>query len=272
MKFLKNIFAFFIPLTAMLIAFTLYLLTNNIVNSYKIKISKDYSIVIITNTPLVKDNIDEIAGIKIEKIETLRKDKIINNIKSDLSKSSIDLLKKKLPNFYQIYLETFPTTNELSKIKNTLYQNKNIRNVEVFSKDHNQIYLLLLLLNSISFILFFIILIFAIIIISKQIKLWFYEHNVKISILRLHGASILYSSSSVLKYAIFSSLLASILVSFFLYYISNNLSVIFPDEIYNIINTPIDVQAEIFKIFLLSFGISVFTILGVLLKYKINND
>ena len=272
MKFLKNTLAFFIPLTAMLIAFTLYLLTNNIVNSYKIKISKDYSIVIITNTPLVKDTIDELAGIKIEKIETLRKENIINNIKSDLSKSSIELLKRKLPNFYQIYLETFPTTNELTEIKDTLYQNKNIRNVEVFSKDHNQIYLLLLLLNSISFILFFIILIFAIIIISKQIKLWFYEHKVKISILRLHGASILYSSSSVLKYAIFSSVMASVIVSFLLYYLSNNLSIIFPNEIFEIINTPINVKAEIFKIFFLSFGISIFTILGVLLKYKITND
>ena len=73
-------------------------------NNYKKKISNDYSIVIITNTPLIKDNINELAGIKVEKIQTLQKKKIINNIKSDLSNSSIELLKRKLPHFYQIFL------------------------------------------------------------------------------------------------------------------------------------------------------------------------
>lgn len=272
MKFLKNIFAFLIPLTAMLLAFTIYLLIDNVVDNYKTKISKDYSIVIVTNTPLIKDNINELAGIKVERIQTLQKKKIINDIKSNLSNTSIKLLKRKLPNFYQIYLEVFPTTSELEKIKDTLLQNKNIRKVEVFSKNHNQTYLLLVLLNSISFILFTIITIFAIIIIAKQVKLWFHEHSTKIAILRLHGASILYSASSVLNYAIMSSLLSFIFVGAFLYYVSNNMMVIFPVELQSIIDVEINFNYELFKIFALSFSISIFTIIGVLLKYKINND
>lgn len=272
MKSLKNILTFLIPLTSMLLSFAIYLLIDNVVDNYKQKISKDYSIVIITNTPLIKENINELAGIKVEKIQTLQKKKIINNIKSDLSNSSIELLKKKLPNFYQIYLEVFPTTSQLEKIKNTLLQNKNIRKVEVFSKDHNQTYLLLVLINSITFILFFIIAIFAIIIIAKQVKLWFHEHARKIAILRLHGASILYSASSVLNYAIISSLLSFFIVGAFLYYVSNNMMVIFPVELQDIINVKIDFNFELFKLFMLSLGISLFTIIGVLFKYKINND
>ena len=140
--------------------------------------------------------LEQLAGIKVEKIQNLPNDKIISSIQSTLSDTSIELLKQRLPNFYQIYLEIFPTSSELEDIKQTLLQNKNVKKVEVFYKNHNQIYLLLLLLNSVSFILFFIITIFAIIIIAKQIKLWFHEYSVKISILRLHGASILYSASS----------------------------------------------------------------------------
>jgi len=272
MKYLKNIFAFLIPLTSMLLTFAIYLLIDNVVDNYKEKISKDYSIVIITNTPLIKENINELAGINVQKIQTLQKNKIINNIKSDLSNSSIELLKKKLPNFYQIYLEEFPTTTQLEKIKDTLLSNKNIRKVEVFSKDHNQTYLLLVLLNSITFILFFIITIFAIIIIAKQVKLWFHEHATKIAILRLHGASILYSASSVLNYAIISSLLSFFIVGAFLYYVSNNMMVIFPSELNDIIDVKVDFNFELFKLFILSIGISIFTILGVLFKYKINND
>lgn len=272
MKSLRNILAFFIPLISMLITFSIYILIDNVVNNYKKRISSDYSIVIITNTPLIKENINTLGGINVQTIETLKKDRIINNIKSNLSKTSINLLKQKLPHFYQIYLEVFPTTNQLENIKEELLRNKNVRKVEVFTKNHNQVYSLLLLLNSISFILFFIITIFAIIIIAKQIKLWFHEHSTKIAILRLHGASILYSASSILNYAIISSLLAFLVASGFIYYVSNNISVLFPVELHDIIDVQLDINFSMIKIFVLSFCISIFTIIGVLLRYKIQND
>lgn len=272
MKSLKNIFAFLIPLLSMLITFSIYLLIDNVVDNYKSKISRDYSIVVVTHNPIEKENIGELAGIKVERIQALPNDKIIENIQSNLSDNSIELLKQKLPNFYQIYLEVFPTSSELEEIKQTLLKNKNIKKVEVFYKNHNQIYLLLLLLNSVSFILFFIITLFAIIIIAKQIKLWFHEHNIKISILRLHGASILYSASSILVYALISSFLAFFISTCFLYYVSNNMTVLFPFELHEIVDIDIELSVEIMKIFLLSFCISIFTIFGVLLKYKINND
>jgi len=272
MKFLKNILAFLIPLLSMLITFSIYLLINNVVDNYKSQISRDYSIVIVSTVPIEKDNISELAGIKVEKIQALPNDKIIENIKTNLSDNSIELLKQKLPNFYQIYLEVFPTSSELEEIKKILLQNKNIKKVEVFYKNHNQIYLLLLLLNSVSFILFCIITIFAIIIIAKQIKLWFHEHHVKISILRLHGASILYSASTILNYAMLSSFLSFLITTSFLYYVSNNMEVLFPLELHDIVAIEINLPLEILKIFVLSFGISIFTIFGVLLKYKITND
>lgn len=272
MKFLKNLFAFFIPLLCMLLTYSIYTLVDSVVDSYKSKISRDYSIVIVTNTPLIKDSINELAGINVEKIQTLKKDRIIDNMKSSLSKNSIQLLKQKLPHFYQIYLEVFPTSSELEEIKNTLLQNKNIRKVEVFYKNHNQIYLLLLLINSITFILFFIVTIFAIIVIAKQIKLWFHEHSVEISILRLHGASVLYSASSVLKFAVLSSFLAFLTAGTILYYVYNNMSILFPIELHDIIDIEMNLYFEYMKLFLLSFFISIFTIFGVLLKYKINND
>jgi cell division transport system permease protein len=272
MKFLKNIFAFIVPLTAMLISFLIYLFASNILENYRIKIANDYSIVIVTNTPLVKEEITKLGGINVEKIITLEKEKIINDIKNDLSSTSIELLKQKLPFFYKIQLEVFPTTSELNIIKDTLYQNKNIRKVEIFSKNHNNIYLLLLLLSQISFILFTIITVFAVIIISKQIRIWFYEHHEKITILKLHGASILYSSSTILRYAIISAILSFIVVSGLFIYLVGNIGVILPNDLENIVIVNLDLNESLTKIFLLSFGISILTIIGVLLKYKLKHD
>lgn len=272
MKFLKNTFAFIIPLSAMLISFLIFMFSSNILENYKVRIANDYSIVIITNTPIIKENITTLAGIDVEKIITLSKEKILTNIKSNLSKSSVDLLKRKLPHFYKIKLEEFPTTTQLEEIKNTLYQNKNIRKVEIFSKNHNSVYLLLLLLSQISFILFTIITIFAIIIISKQIRIWFYEHHEKITILKLHGASILYSSSTILKYAIFSSLISFLIVSGIFIYLVDNIGVLMPNDLENIIEVTLTINSALTKIFFLSFGISILTIFGVLIKYKMKHD
>ena len=104
MKFLNNTFAFVIPLTAMLISFTIFLFSSNILDNYKLTIANDYSIVVVTNTPLIKEDVTKLADIRVEKIITLEKNQIITNIKSNLSKSSINLLKRKLPYFYKIKL------------------------------------------------------------------------------------------------------------------------------------------------------------------------
>ena len=132
MKFLKNIFTFTIPLSIMLLSFIIYLFSSNISDNYEKKIAEDYSIVIITNTPLIKEKINVLANIKVKKIITLKKNTIINDIKSNLSKSSIELLRRKLPYFYKIQLEVFPTTQQLKIIKQTLFLNKNIRKIEIF--------------------------------------------------------------------------------------------------------------------------------------------
>ena len=272
MKSLKNSFAFIVPLTAMLISFIIYIFSANILDNYKKMIANDYSIVIITNTPLIKENISKLANIKVEKIITLKNDKIINNLRSSLSEPSLELLRNKLPHFYKIHLEVFPTTSELEVIKNQLYENKNIRKVEIFSKNHNSIYLLLLLLSQISMILFTIITIFAVIMISKQIRIWFYEHHEKITILKLHGASILYSSSTILKYAIFSSFISFAIVAGIFTYLLQDIGVILPNDLEDIVIVTLNLNESLLKIFLLSFGISILTIFGVLFKYKIKYD
>ena len=69
-----------------------------------------------------------------------------------------------------------------------------------------------------------------------------------------------------------SSLLSFLISAGFLYYVSNNMTVLFPLELHEIVDIDVNIFMELMKIFLLSFCISIFTIFGVLLKYKINND
>ena len=255
----------------MLITFMIYILINNAVNDYKEKISNDYSIVVVAHTPIDKDNFDYIGDIKVKSILTLQKENIINSIQSSLSKPSIDLLRKKLPFFYKIHLESFPTSSELAHIKEKLLADKNIKKIEIFSKNHNQIYLLLVLINNITMIVFIAILIFAIIVLSKQVTIWFYEQHEKIEIMQLHGASILYSASEVLRHAIIAAFFSFTIVTVLLFFLSTNLQHIIPVELRSILVTDLVLEKEAIKLFGLAFGISLLTIFGVLFRYKLRN-
>ena len=255
----------------MLITFAIFLFTTKVVDDYKLKISNDYSIVVVANTPLVKDNINELSGIKVQKIVTLEKNKIINNIKDKLSDKSVELLKQRLPYFYKIHLEQYPTSSQLKNAKNELLEIKNIKKVEIFSKNHNQIFLLLLIIQKIIAVVFAIILIYAVIIIAKQIKIWFYEHHEAITIMQFHGASILYSASSVIKHAVFGALISFGIVAALIVLLNNNLELVFPPELQSVVGIKLLVKEELVKIFLLSLFISISTIFGVLFKHKMKN-
>ena len=250
MKLLKSFFSFSLPLVVMLFMFSIYLIVTKVVNNYKENIINDYAIVIITNTPF--SSIDSLAGIKVKDIEPLSREKIIKNVQQNLSDTSISLLQKKLPYFYKIYLEEFPTTLKLEKIRKELMTISNIKKIETFSNDHNKLYSLLILVQNIIFILFGAVLLLSILLLSKQIKIWFFEHNERISIIQLHGGSLLYSSKPIIKVILGSAFFSSILASSMLVVVISNIHMIIEPEIMSLIPTVLSMEMEIMKIFVLS--------------------
>lgn len=266
MKLLKSFLSFTFPLIIMLSIFSIYLLVNKVVKNYEYSVSNDYAIIVITNTPFI--DIDELADIKVKNIETLSRKKIIDGVKENLSSSSLDLLNKKLPYFYKIHLEKFPTTRKLKKIKKELKQMINIKRVETFSTNHNQIYSLLILIQDIIFVLFVVVLVLSLLLLSKQIKIWFFEHNERISIIQLHGGSLLYSSKPIIKTIVLSALISSIVVITLLIVVVNNISYFVQPEIVSIMPKMIHLEFEVIEIFILSFIIPFITFFGLLIQYK----
>jgi len=266
MRHLKSFISFTFPLTIMLFVFAIYLLVNKVVDNYKESIVNDYAIVVITNTPFI--TIEEIADIAVQKIEPLSRSKIIKGVKNSLSDSSLELLNKKLPYFYKIYLEEFPTTLKLEQIRKELNTISNIRRVETFSNDHNKIYSLLMLIQEIVLILFVVVFVLSILLLLKQIKIWFFEHNERISIIQLHGGSLLYSSKPIFKTIVYSSIVSSLIVSGLLYFVVDKLSMIIRPEILSLIPKMISLDFEIIQIIILSFIIPMLTFFGLLVQYK----
>jgi len=266
MKPLKSFLSFTFPLIIMLFIYSVYLLVNKVVEDYQRGIINDYSIVIITNTPFI--TIDEVAGMGVKEVVSINRKKIIDGVKDNLSKNSIDLLNKKLPHFYKLYLDDFPTTDKLKQIRKELKEYKSVRKVETFSTDHSKIYSLLLLIEDIVFILFIIVLVLSLLLLSKQIKIWFFEHNNRITIIQLHGGSLIYASKPIIKTILLSAFSSSIVVIALLYFIANSLVTLIQPEIISILPKVIHLEMEAVQIVVLSFIIPLLTFFGLLIQYK----
>jgi len=267
MKHLKSFVSFTAPMVIMLITFCIYLLINKVVVNYKQNITNDYSIIVVSNTPFSK--INNIADIKIKNIKILERKDIIKDIKGKLSESSLKLLNEKLPYFYQIYLEEFPTTYKLDQIKEELSNISNVKRVETFSNNHNKIYSLLLLIQNIIMVLFILMLMLSFLLISKQIKIWFFEQSERISIIQFHGGSLLYSSKPIIKVMAFSTLFSIVFIGLISYITFININLLVKPEIVTLIPKLNDMQFDILKVILLAFIIPLITFFGLSVQHKI---
>ena len=268
MRFLKQLFSFTLIILALLISFVIYSIVGKLQDAYLKKIANEYAMFIVSATPIDQNNLDKVAGIKIVKVTNVSKTQIIDTYRSKISPNSLKLLEEKLPYFYEIYLEKFPTSNEIIKIKNEFFKSPNIKKVEAFSQNHDQITSLLSFSNNITQWLFYLILFLSILILINQIKIWFFEHNERLFIMHLHGASLLYSSFSVIKTAFFASILASSIAFAFLWGIEQNATILFDKDFANVAQIEVDYMMEMIELLALSLGVSIFAILGVIIKHK----
>lgn len=271
MRFLKQLFSFSLVITALLLSYVTYSVVNKLQASYMQKISNDYSIFMVSATPIILEEFTKAGGIKIEKIVAVPKESIIASYKDKISPESLQLLQARLPFFYQVYFSSFPTTGEIEKIKIDLLTHQNITKVEAFSQNHDQISSLLSFSNNITMILFSIVAIAALIILKNQIKIWFYEHNEKLYIMHLHGAGLLHSASSIIKLAFISSIIATIISFGVLILLQNNAVLLFDKSLASIAVIELDYVGELITLISIGFGISCISVFGVILKHKIKS-
>jgi cell division transport system permease protein len=270
MKHLKPLLAFVFPLIMMLSSFSIYLLVNKMVNNYKQNITSDYSIIVVSSKQINK--VKDLPGIKIANIEQIDRNKIIGDIKNSLSKSSLSSLNKKLPYFIKLYLEEFPTTNELESLNNKLMKLDYVNNVEIFESEHTKVYSLLVLTKNIVTVLFIIVLVSSFLMLLQQIRIWFFEYSEEISILQLLGASLLYSTKFILKIIVTSIIISIIIVFGLMFLLIVNNSSIAQQEILSIMPTIYDMGFESVMIIVLALIIPIIAYGALIIKHRNSED
>jgi cell division transport system permease protein len=255
----------------MLISLAVYVSVSKIVTQYEKSINDDYSIIVVMSSPIIEDKVKSLPSLDVKEIKYLKREKILADLKDDLTDGSFKLLQNKLPYFYTIYLKQFPTTSKLELIKKDLQTLSGIKKIETFSQNHDEVYSLLLLIKSIVTVLFVAIIFFTFFITTNQVKIWFFEHQERLDIIKLHGGSIFYGAKPIIRLALISSIISSSIVVTLVYFIKENLDNFFTLEVIKVLNAyPVNYTTlEVVSIFILSLIIAFITVFGVLIKHRL---
>lgn len=129
-----------------------------------------------------------------------------------MSSKNLALLQVALPKFYSLKLESIPNKKRIEAIKQKLLSINTITRIETFAKTHEKMFKMLQLLQAMVYIFAFFVAFVAILLIFKQIRIWTYEHNRRMSIMTLFGASFFMKSAMLYRMTIVDSLFSSFLV------------------------------------------------------------
>ncbi|MCI5968625.1 FtsX-like permease family protein [Helicobacter sp.] len=223
MNSLKNHLSLIIPLIALLFALESILLVNRTLNDYESKLGENYAIILASKEELSLQSLRN----KITEAQTLSPidaQIVLERLKNNISQANLILLKNSLPHFYSLTLNTYPSDARLIAIQKTLEGFDGIIRIETFTKSHNQIYQLLLIINGSIMIFSSLIALISLLLMFKQIEIWKFEHLERMEIMTLFGAPLWMRSQVLFRLACIDTILATLIVTIGLFYISQNAS------------------------------------------------
>ena len=221
MKSLKNHISLILALFAILFAVQIFFVSERTVATYEKTLHNSYSLIVLAKTPISEDKFLNNYKL-VNNIEQINADKMLNEFKKDLSATNIGLLKSSLPKFYRLFLTHYPTPKEISDLSKRLKRQKNIIRVESFSKTHDRIHRMLLLLSQVHIFFALSIVVIAILLIIKEMRIWHYEHQNRMSIMSLFGAPMWLRSAVLYRIALVDAVLSTIFISILFIFLGKN--------------------------------------------------
>ncbi|MDD2383016.1 MAG: ABC transporter permease [Sulfurospirillaceae bacterium] len=197
---------------------------NKIVDEYADKITNDYSIVIVSSIEIKEEDLKKQIS-EVTSLSEISSKKILDRLKNDMSSKNLALLQVALPKFYTIKLGVMPNQKNIQEIKTKLGAISSITRIETFAKTHEKIFKMFLILQTTAYVFTTFIALISMLLIFKQVRIWVYEHNRRMSIMSLFGASFFMKSAMLYRMAIVDSVLSALLVSVF-YFILPKISMV----------------------------------------------
>jgi len=210
MRSVKNHFSLIIALFSIVFTMQVYIDIERTISAYEQNLNENYSMVIVAQKKLKPEALSSVSPL-IKSAEEISTKEIVNKLQSQMKQRHIDLLKLALPHFYALHLTHYPSPSEIRSLHKRLERNSDISRIEDFAQSHDTLYQLLLLFRSISTL--FAIGIFTVtsLLIIKEMRIWQFQHNERMSIMAMFGAPVWMRSAVLFRLAIVDAIIAAIL-------------------------------------------------------------
>ncbi len=267
MKSIKNHISFIIPLFILLFSIQFSFMLDRGVKAYEGKLANEYSIVVVSTTPLdegeIKQNIPQVSS-----MSEIKKDRYIDKLKDDMSKADLVYLKATLPKFYSLKLAKLPNKQELQLISEKIKKFPKVQKVEVFKKTFNKFHQFLKLSKSASYVFTIFIFIISFLLIIKQMEIWSLQHKQRMYIMGLFGAPYWMKSASLYKSVVIDALISALLVGLVFTFLPNFVNLAKLKE-----NLGIDLQnfnliSDSLLLVAISLVISIISVTTIILRQK----
>jgi len=221
MKSIKNHLSLIVALVSILFSIQVFTIVERSIDAYKENLANNYSVVVVSQTKIEEKTIKALNPL-IAEISELNPDSVIKRLNTKMDTKNLELLKVTLPKFYRLKLSHYPNPVEVDKLTKNLLKHKSVTKVENFSHNHDSVYKLLLLFKEVISIFAIAIFVVTILLIIKELRIWQYMHNDRMSIMGLFGAPIWLSSAVLFRLAIVDAIVSSILTFVVFTYLSTN--------------------------------------------------
>ena len=211
MRSFKNHLSLIVALFTILLTLQIFINVDRTIDIYEKNLNENYSIIVISDTNISVDTFRKIDPM-ISNSEEISPKQVIQKLQKEIKSKSINLHKIKLPKFYRIHLDHFPTPNEVDTVTLNLQKGRTVKRVESFSRSHTTIYRLLLLFKWV--VMIFAVAIFTVttLLILREMRLWQLQHHERMNIMALFGAPVWLRSAVLFRLAIVDALIATVLV------------------------------------------------------------
>ena len=221
MKSVKNHLSLIVALVSILFSIQIFTIVDRSIEAYKSNLAKNYSMIVVSQKKLDDKKIIKREPL-IKKFEVIESDNVIKRFNKDINKKNLELLKIMLPKFYKVHLKRYPSPKEVKELKKVLFQNKSVIKIEDYSRSHDTIYKLLVLFKNVVFVFAFVVSIVTMLLIAKELRIWQFKHNERMSIMGLFGAPTWLRSAILFRLAIVDALISSFVTLVIFLYISSN--------------------------------------------------
>jgi len=210
MKSFKNHLSLVVALLSILFSMQVFIIVDRAIEAYKENLAQNYSLVIVSQKNIDTKDLLKHSELLLE-VNPLSADGVIKKLNAGISKKNMELLKLTIPKFYKLKLKRYPTPSELKELTQELLSYPSIKKVESFAATHDTTYKLLLLFKTVISVFAFCVFIVTLLLIFKELRIWQFKHNERMSIMGLFGAPTWLRSAVLFRLAIVDALIASML-------------------------------------------------------------